>query len=129
MMLKGRTSTLYSENALMQLALAKSLGRDGEDIKKWTLDGLKAFAHYAYDAQTNSFRPMLANGTDLSGFVLKRDGYYGKKGTVLKPYPAGNEFLLSYARARTLEQDAEIWKVARGIAQGRGAGRHWRTGR
>ncbi|MGG7445508.1 pectate lyase [Kosakonia oryzendophytica] len=122
MMLKGRTSTLYSENALMQLALAKSLGRDGEDIKKWTLDGLKAFAHYAYDAQTNSFRPMLANGTDLSGFVLKRDGYYGKKGTVLKPYPAGNEFLLSYARAWTLEQDAEIWKVARGIAQGQGLG-------
>src|SRR5690606_26756349 len=46
MLLKGRTSTLYSENALMQLALAKSLGPDGEDIKKWTLDGLKAFATY-----------------------------------------------------------------------------------
>lgn len=122
MMLKGRTSTLYSENALMQLALAKSLGADGNDIKKWTLDGLKAFAHYAYDEQTNTFRPMLANGTDLSNYTLKRDGYYGKKGTVLKPYPAGNEFLLSYARAWTLEPDAEMWKVARGIAKGQGLG-------
>lgn len=122
MMLKGRTSTLYSENALMQLALAKSLGRDGDDIKKWTLDGLKAFARYAYDAQTNTFRPMLANGSDLSGYTLKRDGYYGKKGTVLKPYPAGNEFLLSYARAWTLEPDAEMWKVARGIAHSEGLG-------
>lgn len=122
MMLKGRTSTLYSENALMQLALAKSLGKDGDDIKKWTLDGLKAFATHAYDAQTNTFRPMLANGTDLSGYELKRDGYYGKKGTILKPYPAGNEFLLSYARAWTLEPDPAMWIVARGIAQGQGLG-------
>lgn len=122
MLLKGRTSTLYSENALMQLALAKSLGPDGNDLKKWTLDGLKAFAHYAYDLQTNTFRPMLANGTDLSHFTLKRDGYYGKKGTVLTPYPAGNEFLLSYARAWTLEPDPQIWSVARGIARGQGLG-------
>lgn len=122
MMLKGRTSTLYSENALMQLALAKSLGADGNDIKKWTLDGLKAFAHYAYDESNNTFRPMLANGTDLSNYQLKRDGYYGKKGSVLKAYPAGSEFLLSYARAWTLEPDPEMWKVARGIARGQGLG-------
>lgn len=122
MMLKGRTSTIYSENALMQLALAKSLGADGEDIKKWTLDGLKAFATYAYDESSNTFRPMLANGTDLTNYELKRDGYYGKKGTVLKAYPAGNEFLLSYARAWTLEPDPQMWKVARGIARGQGLG-------
>jgi pectate lyase len=122
MMLKGRTSTLYSENALMQLELAKSLGDDGKDIKKWTIDGLIAFARWAYDEKSNTFRPMLANGTDLSGYALKRDGYYGKKGTVLQPYPAGNEFLLSYARAWTLEPDPQIWKVARGIAKGQGLG-------
>lgn len=122
MLLKGRTSTLYSENALMQLALAKQLGNDGNDLKKWTLDGLKAFATYAYDEPTNTFRPMLANGTDLSGYVLKRDGYYGKKGTTLKAYPAGNEFLLSYARAWTLEPDHAIWRVARGIAKGQTLG-------
>jgi len=122
MLLKGRTSTLYSENALMQLALAKQLGNDGNDLKKWTLDGLKAFATYAYDEPTNTFRPMLANGTDLSSYVLKRDGYYGKKGTTLKAYPAGNEFLLSYARAWTLEPDHAIWRVARGIAKGQNLG-------
>ena len=122
MLLKGRTSTLYSENALMQLALAKSLGKDGDDIKRWTLDGLKAFAAYAYDEQNNTFRPLMANGKDLSGYALKRDGYYGKKGTVLKAYPAGNEFFLSFARAWTLEPDHAIWKVARGIAKGQGLG-------
>lgn len=122
MLLKGRTSTIYSENALMQLALAKSLGQDGNEIKKWTLDGLKAFAHYAYDPSNNTFRPLLANGTDLSSYTIPRDGYYGKKGTILKPYTAGSEFLLSYARAYTLEQDNELWTVARGIAQGQGLG-------
>lgn len=41
---------------------------------------------------------------------------------MLKTYPAGNEFLLSYARAWTLEPDRAIWKVARGIAKGQGLG-------
>lgn len=122
MLLKGRTSTIYSENALMQLSLAASLGADGAEIKKWTLDGLKAFAHYAYNPGDNTFRPLLANGTDLSNYTLARDGYYGKKGTVLKPYPAGSDFLLSYARAYTLEQDGALWDVARGIAKGQGLG-------
>ena len=122
MMLKGRTSTIYSENALMQLALANELGSQGADLKKWTLDGLKAFAHYAYDESNNTFRPMLANGTDLSNYVLPRDGYYGKKGTTLTPYKAGNEFLLSYARAYGIEQDDELWKAVRGIAKGQELG-------
>lgn len=122
MLLKGRTSTLYSENALMQLQLAKALGPDGEEIQTWTLDGLKAFARYAWDEKTNQFRPLLANGTDLSGYTLVRDGYYGKKGTVLQPYPAGSDFLISYARAYTLEPDSALWKVARGIAKGQGLG-------
>lgn len=122
MLLAGRTSTIYSENALMQLQLAKDLGSDGNALRQWTLDGLKAFARYAYDESSNTFRPLLANGQDLSNYVLPRDGYYGKKGKVLKPYPAGSEFLLSYARAFTLEQDALLWKTARGIAKGQGLG-------
>lgn len=122
MLLRGRTGTIYSENALMQLALAQSLGNDGEELKQWTLDGLKAFAQYAYDEGTNTFRPMIADGTDLSNYTLPRDGYYGKQGTVLEPYAAGSNFMLSYARAYTLEQDADLWRVARGIAQGRELG-------
>ncbi|PRY65285.1 pectate lyase [Vreelandella songnenensis] len=122
MLLRGRTGTIYSENALMQLALAESLGDDGEELKKWTLDGLKAFAQYAYDEETNTFRPMIADGTDLSSYTLPRDGYYGKQGTVLEPYTAGSNFMLSYARAYTLEQDADLWRVARGIAKGQKLG-------
>ncbi|CCQ42631.1 pectate lyase [Yersinia enterocolitica] len=122
MMLKGRTSTLYSENALMQLQLGKDLGPQGQDLLKWTVDGLKAFAKYAYNDQDNTFRPMIANGQDLSNYTLPRDGYYGKKGTVLKPYKAGNEFLISYARAYAIDNDPLLWKVARGIANDQGLG-------
>ncbi|ENG7018073.1 pectate lyase [Yersinia enterocolitica] len=122
MMLKGRTSTLYSENALMQLQLGKDLGPQGQDLLKWTVDGLKAFAQYAYSDQDNTFRPMIANGQDLSNYTLPRDGYYGKKGTVLKPYKAGNEFLISYARAYAIDNDPLLWKVARGIANDQGLG-------
>lgn len=122
MLLKSRTTTIYSKNALMQLDLANRLGDDGLMLKKWTLDGLKAFAHYAYDESNNTFRPMLANGHDLSNYVLVRDGYYGKKGTELKPYKAGSEFLLSYARAYAFEQDNSLWAVVRGIAKAQGLG-------
>ncbi|WP_145543308.1 pectate lyase [Yersinia frederiksenii] len=122
MMLKGRTSTLYSENALMQLQLGKDLGPQGQDLQKWTVDGLKAFAKYAYNDQDNTFRPMIADGQDLSNYTLPRDGYYGKKGAVLKPYKAGNEFLISYARAYAIDNDPLLWKVARGIANDQGLG-------
>lgn len=122
MMLKGRTSTLYSENALMQLQLGKDLGPQGQDLLKWTVDGLKAFAKYAYNDQDNTFRPMIADGQDLSNYTLPRDGYYGKKGAVLKPYKAGNEFLISYARAYAIDNDPLLWKVARGIANDQGLG-------
>ncbi|MCB4321457.1 hypothetical protein KOE80_04460 [Alcaligenes sp. 13f] len=122
MLLKGKTSTLYAENALMQLQAAQDLGAVGQDLLTWTLDGLKAFAKHAYQPQTNTFTPMLADGRDLSGYVLPRDGYYGKRGQVLEPYVAGGEFMLSYARAYRVDQDPVLWKVVRGIASAQGLG-------
>ncbi|MDF7758763.1 hypothetical protein PU683_04320 [Kosakonia cowanii] len=46
----------------MQLVLAKSPGNSGDDLKTWTLDGLKASAHSAYDEKANTFRPVQATG-------------------------------------------------------------------
>ena len=65
---------------------------------------------------------MLTDGTDLSGFAIKRYGYYGSKGRVLDPYPAGPEFMLSYARAFLLTGDTALWKVARSSARALGLG-------
>jgi pectate lyase len=117
MLLKGQATTIYSENALMQLQLGHDLGEAGSELLAATRDGLLAFQHYAYEAATNTLKPMLTDGTDLSNFTLKRNGYYEKAGHVLKPYPATSAYLLSYARAYLITGIAELWGMARGIAR------------
>lgn len=115
-LIKEKTHTLYSENALMQLHIAKSLGQEGQVLLTETLDGMAAFAHYAYQPTTNTFKPLLADGTDLSNYELPRDGYYGKRGKVLMPYKVDNDFMLSYTRAYLIEPRPEFWMIVTGIA-------------
>ena len=122
MLLSRLASTIYGTNALMQIQLAPTLGPEGQQLLDWTHEGLAAFAHYAYLPEKNLLRPMLTDGTDLSNFKLMRNGYYGRAGTVLTPYPATPEFLLSYARAFLVTGDPALWAMARGIAQANGLG-------
>jgi pectate lyase len=117
MLLPHLAATIYATNALMQIQLAPTLGPDGKQLLDWTHEGLAAFAHYAYLPEKNLLRPMLTDGTDLSNFALKRNGYYGRAGTVLAPYRATPEFMLSYARAFLVTGDPALWAMARGIAQ------------
>ena len=117
MLLNRLAKTIYSENALMQLELAQALGSDGKEFLDWTHSGMAAFARYAYIPEKNLLRPMLTDGTDLSGFTLKRNGYYGRAGMVLQPYPATPELMISYARGFMLTGDASLWTLARGSAK------------
>ena len=117
MLLHRLATTIYSENALMQLEVAQALGADGKEFLDWTHSGLAAFARHAYLPQKNLLRPMLTDGTDLSGFTLKRNGYYGRKDMVLEPYPATPDFMISFARAFMLTGDANLWALARGSAK------------
>jgi pectate lyase len=112
---------IYGENALMLLGAAKRIGGEGAEILEWVRSGLAAFARYAYSKETNAMRPMFADGTDLSGFTLKRDGYYGAAGARLDPYPA-EDFFLPFAKASLISGDAELWITARSIARGMGLG-------
>lgn len=109
---------MYTIPALMQLELADILGDDGKDYMKWTIDGLKAYAKYAYDPEKNQFRPLWADGTDLSGYAFSRTGYYGREGRVLKPEKANELYLFSYARAFRLSKDQDIWQIVRSIMKG-----------
>ena len=81
-------SGIYTVPALMQLELAERLGDKGKEFIEWTLSGLYAYAKYAYDSVDNTFRPMWADGTDLTGYAFTRTGYYGPEGRVLKPLKA-----------------------------------------
>ncbi len=116
MLLKRHAVTIYSDNALMQLQVGQDLGADGKDLLEWTREGMAAFVQYAQVPNTNLLRPMLTDGTDLTNFVVKRDGYYAKKGEVLPDYRATPELMIAYARGFMITGDPVLWKMARGIA-------------
>lgn len=109
---------MYTMPALMQLELAERLGENGKEFLKWTLEGLKAYAKYAYNPKENNFRPLWADGTDLTNYAFSRTGYYGPQGRVLKPSKADELYLFSYSRAYRLSRDTDIWKVVRSIIMG-----------
>ncbi len=113
---------IYSSNAIIQLQLAESLGECGKQLLQWTHEGMHAYAKHAYDPETNLLRPMWADGTDLTDFVIPRFGYYGKEGTVIRPSPADTLMLFSYALGYRLTGDMLLWNTARGIARGHGLG-------
>jgi len=116
----GQAGTMYYKNVLMQLYIAELL--NDEDFKEWTISGLRAYIKYAYDFKTNECIPMFSDGTDLTDYEFKRDGYYGKKGNSYKRQKASSRFMLSGIRAYKAEQDEIFWEFARNIALDNGLG-------
>ncbi|MGI5820266.1 MAG: pectate lyase [Armatimonadota bacterium] len=114
--------SIYGTNAVMQLQLAERLGEAGEQFVQWTVDGLRAWAEYGYDAENNLARPLLADGTDLTGYEIKRDGYYGSAGRVINTSTPPVNLIWSYALGYRLSGDATLWETARGMARGQDLG-------
>ncbi len=119
----GRAVSIYVRNALIQLDLAERLGGEGAQLQRWTIDGMKSFAKHAYDAERNVFKPIWADGTDMSGQRIPVTGYYGRKGEEIMPVEADEQFLLSYSRAWRMSGDEELWEVVSAMARGLGLGR------
>lgn len=109
---------IYTVPALIQLELAETLGEKGREFLEWTVDGLKAYAEYAYNPAENHFRPMWADGTDLTGYAFPRTGYYGQEGRVLEPSTANELFLFTYTRAYRLTKDRDLWEMVRSMMKG-----------
>jgi len=110
--------SIYGNNALMQLQIAEMLGEKGKEFLEWTRQGLLAYARQGYDPKTNLCRPMWADGTDLTGYTVKRSGYYGKAGTVFTAQPAPEIMLWSYILGYRLIGDPVLWDTARNMARG-----------
>jgi pectate lyase len=91
-------------------------------LLEWTRDGLRAYASYAYVPERNSVRPLWTDGTDLTGYVFPRPGYYGPAGEVFRESSADPLLLQSYALAYRLTGDPELWTVARQMARGHDLG-------
>lgn len=109
---------IYTVPVLIQLELAEILGEQGKDFLKWTVDGLKSYAKYGYDPDENQFRPMWADGTDLTNYVFPRTGYHGPEGRVLTSFKANEQFLFSFSRAYRISKDEYFWEVIRSILKG-----------
>lgn len=112
----GRMETLYGKSPVMILHLAEQLeGTEaGEKLLDWGLSGLKAYSEIAYVPEKNHYKPMWADGTDLSGEVMPRTGYYGKKGTSFKPIKPNGDMMLALAKAvRLSEGDEVLWNTFR----------------
>ncbi len=118
----GRVKSIYVAGGLVRLELAERLGAEGEALLSSTVDGLKSHFAAAYDADTNRFRPMWADGTDLTGQTYPRTGYYGSEGTPFSAVSADDGFLFVYARAYRLTGDEALWNAIRAIAQNLGLG-------
>jgi len=113
-----QSKTIYYHNAVMLLKLAKKLNAYGSDIIDEVQKGLLAYAEYAYLPQKNIFKPLLADGSDLSGYILPRNGYYGAKGEKIEAFSASPHYLYSYILAFSLTGSINLWNIARLIAIG-----------
>ena len=122
LLLPNQANCMCYHNVLMQLHLAELLGEQGECFAKQTLDGYEAYITHAYHWEDNTFRPMWSDGTDLSGFALKRNGYYGKAGKTFEPSRAGVNFFFSALRAYRYAGKEIFWDMARNIAKHNGLG-------
>lgn len=98
------------------LAILDILRRQPDDeMLGWVISGLKNYYQYAYDVVTNTLRPMWNNGHDMTGYRFKRDGYYGKAGTELKPFVLEGDYLLPLVRAYRLSGDEDLYALIKAM--------------
>ena len=112
----------YANAFFTFLKSAETLGDEGDYLVDYVVDGLKAYAKYVYLPDENRFKPALTDGTDLTGYVVKKDGYYGKTGDVFQHSPVISTHLLTFTTASLASDDAELWDTARNMADALGMG-------
>lgn len=113
----------FPRYTLMQLFLAESIGDDADVFAQDAADHLEAHARYAYDAESNHFRPMWADGTDVTGLTIPRTGYgRGNRGDSYRANAATPAHLAAYLRAARLTERDLLWQTARDMARGLGLG-------
>lgn len=88
----------YGTANIIDLKMADVLGTDTADGLHYATNTLKTMAgyiKYAYIPEKNCFNSIMSDGTVLTGYQVKRNGYYGKKGTVFGTLPVTNVFFCS----------------------------------
>ncbi len=117
-----RLKTTYVQAGTTWLWIGSQLGDAGEQLLEETAGALAALYEHAYDANRHAFRPMWADGTDLTGKTFAKTGYYGEAGTAWHPYPADAGFLRAFVLGYEQTTDRRLWHAARAIATNEGIG-------
>jgi len=113
---------IYGDCALAQTLLARELGTRGKQLLNWTTEGLEAWAHYAYDSDTNEIKPMFADGKDLTGHKIPRFGYYGQQGQELLRRPLPAHVFLAYVTNWCESRSQALWPTVCAMATHFGLG-------
>ncbi|MDR3410901.1 MAG: hypothetical protein P4L87_08165 [Formivibrio sp.] len=113
---------IYGDSALAQTQLARQLGARGKKLLEWTTEGLEAWAKYAYVPETNETRPMFADGKDLTGQLIPRFGFFGKKGVAFTRRPVSPLIFLSYVTNWSVSRSEKLWPVVCCMAKHFGLG-------
>ena len=118
----GPPNAIFAYGAVALMRLGDKLGKEGKFFTESVHDYLKAYALHAYNAEDNTLRPLLCDGTDMTGYVVKKGGYFGYAGKVYRSFKAHPGFLLSYALCYRQSKDKAIWDILRGICRGNNLG-------
>lgn len=100
---------LVVDNPLAMLACVEEL--DDEQWTRWITEGVIGYFTHAWDEERNEIMPMWANGEDLSGYIFKRDGYYGCKNTTLARQAVDPAYLLTLVRASLVSADKQLYQL------------------
>lgn len=108
--------------------MGEMLDGEGYEFKQWALEELTAFGRASYRKKDNVYVPILTDGTNLEGYVVKEDSpFFGPKGGVLEAVPVRDSVFWAYAMGYRVMKDEFMWEMARSIAKGNGFGDTGRT--
>jgi len=95
------------------------LAGEGNEFKQWALEELTAFGRASYRNRDNVYVPILTDGTNLEGYVVKvSSGLLGPKGATLEAVPVCPPDLWSYAMGYRVTKDAFMWEMCHNISSG-----------
>lgn len=109
---KGNPKTIVVDNSLVLYDIY-SKTKD-PDILNNAVDNLKNYYKIALNQENGSLKPVWNDGTDLTNYTLIRDGYYGKKGSILKSESIkSEEYAIPLIRWYSITKDQDLWNTAR----------------
>lgn len=113
----GYAANIFTKDFQMLLTTCKLLGKDeNSDILIPLVEALKGYYKYAYIPETGMLKSILTDGTDLSGYKFKVEGYFDHMGDGFEQYEINDSILRTYVQAYLISGDSELWEMSREIA-------------